>query len=231
MNRPWMPLYVADYRADTMRLSTLEHGAYLLLIMEYWHVGTLPDDDVQLARITGLALAQWRRIRPTIAAFFHDGWKHKRIDAELSRAADISSKRAASAKQRHSKSSAIAPANAEQLDTHARASSQSQSQRNEDIAADAASTGKEYAFESGVIRLTRKDLDRWKANFSHLDVPAELEGLAGWAQSQRSWFNAVAGALTKRNREMQTKLERDRTPDLLSADEKFYGKDGIPGVI
>jgi uncharacterized protein YdaU (DUF1376 family) len=119
-----MPLYVADYLRDTRKLTAAEHGAYLLLIMEYWTAGTLPDDDRQLARIASMSAAEWKRARPNIEGFFHDGWKHKRLDAELARSAEISSKRAASAKQKHNKSSA----NAEQLDTHARASSQSQPQ-------------------------------------------------------------------------------------------------------
>jgi len=131
MSRPWMPLYVADYRHDTAHLSAAEHGAYLLLIMHYWTAGRLPDDDRQLARIASMTAAEWRRARPVVQALFHDGWRHKRIDAELARAADISSKRAASAKQRHSNSSANAPANAEQLHTHARASSQPQTHSEE----------------------------------------------------------------------------------------------------
>lgn len=129
MSRPWMPLYVADYLRDTRRLTAAEHGAYLLLIMEYWTSGSLPDDDRQLCRIACMSTPEWKRARPNIEGFFHDGWKHKRIDAELAKSQEISSKRSASAKQMHSKRSANADANAEQLDTHARASSQPQSQK------------------------------------------------------------------------------------------------------
>lgn len=115
--RPWMPLYIADYRADTTRLCAAEHGAYLLLIMEYWHSGSLPADDRQLARVACMTDKEWRKAKPAIAPYFQDGWKHKRIDAELARAAEISSKRRASALQRHSKHDANAGANAHTLHT------------------------------------------------------------------------------------------------------------------
>jgi uncharacterized protein YdaU (DUF1376 family) len=135
MNRPWMPLYVADYLADTAHLSAAESGAYLHIIMHYWLNDGLPDDDRKLARIARMSDRQWAAAKPTISEFFDEGWKHKRIDAELARASDISNKRRASAQQKHSKSTASAPANAEQLDTHARAGlpspSQSQPQRKE----------------------------------------------------------------------------------------------------
>ena len=85
----WMPLYIADYLADTTRLTTEQHGAYLLLIMDYWRNGALPDDDVALSNITRLSDAAWKKHRPSLARMFQveDGeWRHKRIDTELERA-------------------------------------------------------------------------------------------------------------------------------------------------
>jgi uncharacterized protein YdaU (DUF1376 family) len=94
MNRPWMPLYVGDYLGDTGHLTTAQHGAYLLLMMHYWRKGELPDDDRQLSKITKLPLRTWCEYRPTLQDFFHEGWKHKRIDAELARMVRLSEKRA-----------------------------------------------------------------------------------------------------------------------------------------
>jgi uncharacterized protein YdaU (DUF1376 family) len=94
MNRPWMPLYVGDYLGDTGHLTTAQHGAYLLLMMHYWRKGDLPDDDRQLSKITKLPLRTWCEYRQTLQDFFHEGWKHKRIDAELSRMLQVSQKRA-----------------------------------------------------------------------------------------------------------------------------------------
>ncbi len=98
MSRHWMPLYIGDYLRDTRRLSTLEHGAYLLLIMEYWTVGSLPTDDRQLARIAGLSIGEWTDIQPIIKTFFTDDWKHARIDRELAEAEANFEKRSAAAK-------------------------------------------------------------------------------------------------------------------------------------
>ena len=94
MKRPWMPLYVGDYLGDTGHLTTAQHGAYLLLMMHYWRKGELPDDDRQLSKITKLPLRTWCEYRPTLQDFFHSGWKHKRIDAELERMLRVSEKRA-----------------------------------------------------------------------------------------------------------------------------------------
>jgi len=94
MKRPWMPLYVGDYLGDTGHLTTAQHGAYLLLMMHYWRKGELPDDDRQLSKITKLPLKTWCEYRATLQDFFHSGWRHKRIDAELERMLRVSEKRA-----------------------------------------------------------------------------------------------------------------------------------------
>lgn len=86
--RAYMPLFVGDYLADTLHLSTREHGAYLLLIMHYWQSGKpLPDDDARLARILRMTIHEWESIRPVLEPFFdvHSGcWHHGRIQKELS---------------------------------------------------------------------------------------------------------------------------------------------------
>jgi uncharacterized protein YdaU (DUF1376 family) len=118
MNRPWMPLYIADYLRDTSHLRAIESGAYLHLIMAYWISGRLPNDDRQLATIAKLTDKQWKECKPTLAAFFGPDWSsHKRIDAELQRAAEVSAKRKQAAEQKWSKRDANASANAYTLHT------------------------------------------------------------------------------------------------------------------
>lgn len=85
----WMPLFIGDYLASTSRLTTEQHGAYLLLIMDYWKNGALPDNDQILAQIARLAPDAWSMHRAVLKQFFtvSDGqWRHARIEKELSAA-------------------------------------------------------------------------------------------------------------------------------------------------
>ena len=96
----WMPLYVADYLKDTRHLSTMEHGAYFLLLMEAWiKRGELPADETRLARIAGLSSKEWKDSAGVLLGFLErngDTYRHKRIDAELARAtANVEQRRAA----------------------------------------------------------------------------------------------------------------------------------------
>lgn len=99
VTRPWMPLYVADYLADTTHLSAAEHGAYLLLIMHYWQSGGLPKEDRKLARIARMSDREWKDARETVAEFFDGEWRHQRIDKELTESAEKYERRAMAGKK------------------------------------------------------------------------------------------------------------------------------------
>jgi uncharacterized protein YdaU (DUF1376 family) len=82
---PYIQLYVADYLADTMHLTTEEHGAYLLIIFNYWQTGK-PIPKNRLARIARLSNERWISVESSLAEFFNDNgteWQHFRIDMDL----------------------------------------------------------------------------------------------------------------------------------------------------
>lgn len=81
-----MPLYIGDYLADTARLTTEQHGAYLLLLMDYWRSGRLPDNDAILAQICKLTPDAWGKSRGILQGFFevsNGEWVHSRVEKEL----------------------------------------------------------------------------------------------------------------------------------------------------
>jgi uncharacterized protein YdaU (DUF1376 family) len=88
----WMPLYVADYLSSTTRLTTEQHGAYLLLIIDYWKSGRLPDDDSILANVTRLSMDAWAKHRGVLQGFFevsNGEWIHSRIEKEIEKSGDL----------------------------------------------------------------------------------------------------------------------------------------------
>jgi uncharacterized protein YdaU (DUF1376 family) len=65
-----MMLWTDAYLADTTHLRTVEHGAYLLLLMAMWRAGgSLPNDDKRLAQMCRMRPDKWRAIAPTIRQF------------------------------------------------------------------------------------------------------------------------------------------------------------------
>jgi len=100
---PYMPFYTGDYLRATMTLSTTEHGAYFLLLVEYWEKKkALPDVDKELALVVRQTVTAWKRIRPNIARLFEirDGkWFNKRMEEELVKR-ESRSKKAFEASQR-----------------------------------------------------------------------------------------------------------------------------------
>lgn len=115
----WMPLYIGDYLADTRRLTTEQHGAYLLLLMDYWRNGPPPDDVDTLRQITLMTADAWSIAQAKLVHLFTviDGhWHHKRVDEELAKAQANQGKAQAKAKAaadaRWGKSRENAPSNA-----------------------------------------------------------------------------------------------------------------------
>jgi len=96
--RAWMPLYIGDYLRDTAHLSTLQHGAYMLLIMEYWTKGGFPkiskNFEKNLQKISGLSDYLWAQNRVLLNSLFTPDWRHPRIDRELEKSRQINMKRA-----------------------------------------------------------------------------------------------------------------------------------------
>lgn len=81
----WMPIYIDNFIASTIRLTPQQIGAYTLLVCDYWRNNSLPDDDVALSQITRIPLKQWKKDREIISTFFStEGniWKSKKLDAE-----------------------------------------------------------------------------------------------------------------------------------------------------
>lgn len=181
-----MPLYVADYLADTGHLSAAEHGAYLLLIMHYWQNGALPNEDRRLARIARMSPAEWEDSRETLADLFSKNWTHKRIDEELVAAEEISAKAKAKAEKRWGKSGNAA-GDAAALPQHMPQECQSQSPTTIEAIAPIVERAK---------RKTRIS-ENWQPSVAGLEAAAK-RGLTSQAlQRERSRF--VAHHISKGN--------------------------------
>lgn len=106
--RPWIPLHIPDFLADTRHLSVTETGAYVLMIFHYWMTRRALGDDETARKVSGLTRKQWRLSQHVLRPLFGAEWSHKRIDLELSKALKISEKNAANARRSHSARKATA---------------------------------------------------------------------------------------------------------------------------
>lgn len=91
----WFPLMVSAYMKKTWGLTTEQHGAYLLLLINYWVDGPPLDDDALLAGLARLDTRRWKAMRPVMLRYFRieDGrWRQDRADEELKRWAERKAK-------------------------------------------------------------------------------------------------------------------------------------------
>lgn len=89
---PYMQLYVADYLAATAHLTAAEHGAYLLLLFNYWQRGeSFKAKDQQtlnkrLACVARMSNEEFEQIKETLQEFFvctETEWSHDRVEKDL----------------------------------------------------------------------------------------------------------------------------------------------------
>jgi hypothetical protein len=84
---------------------------------------------------------------------------------------------------------------------------------------------KNYKWEGKVIRLTEKDFNSWQANFSNLDLKAELQSLDDYYSKEgvTDWFSRCSGALNKRNKESRPITPKSNWSKLkdLTEEEKY----------
>ena len=133
---PYMQLYVADYLADTQHLTTEEHGAYLLLLFNYWQTGQPLRKD-RLAFVARMFNERWPSVEKALKEFFHDdgeNWVHFRVEADLaavnSKSKTNSAAGKASAKARSEKKAEAAALAALALATNVATNVSTERQRN-----------------------------------------------------------------------------------------------------
>jgi uncharacterized protein YdaU (DUF1376 family) len=93
---PYMQLYVSDYLADTAHLTAQQHGAYMLLLMNYWQRGkALDNSNERLSHVARLSLEEWADAKPTLEEFFiveGNLWTHARVEDDLEKIREKSAK-------------------------------------------------------------------------------------------------------------------------------------------
>lgn len=104
MSIPYIPLYVADYEADTAHLTLEEDGAYMRLLRLCWRTPgcAIPDDPAWIMRRMRCSADEFHRVvRPILDEFFSTEKARlfsPRLRAELERIEDTSRKRSAAGK-------------------------------------------------------------------------------------------------------------------------------------
>lgn len=195
MKRPVLPLNIPEYIAKTGHLTTVQHGAYLLLIMHYWTHGGLPDDEKIIQQITRLTNRQWFNNLNILRSYFLDHWRHKRLDEDLAQAIEISDKRSASAMQMHSKRTQFASVLHNGHELHSLSSSKERKERKSGIplpedwkpSEGDIATGNSLGHSNGAILNMAEEMRLWARANSNRAVARK----ADWSATFRGWMRRV----------------------------------------
>jgi uncharacterized protein YdaU (DUF1376 family) len=104
VKNPWLAWYPGDYISKTRHLSMAQHGAYTLLLWEYYINGPIKARDQHVLNICSARAKHERSdVDFVLGEFFvFDGefYRHKRADEERTRMEDIRNKRVKAGKAR-----------------------------------------------------------------------------------------------------------------------------------
>lgn len=182
--RPYMPLYIGDYKGDTLHLSTLQDGVYLNLLMAMWTAGgKLPNDDELLARIAKVSVNSWHRLAKVILPFFiihPDHIENARLNKELRKVKAKSEARAEAGRKggKARRASGAGAKKVEEIPSETRASEASKSLKNGlDVEAIASSDSGARVMRAGDLRLQTPEKDGSTEPSLFPDQPAADQGL------------------------------------------------------
>lgn len=104
MTTIWMPFYFGDYTKKTSSLTLEQHGAYLMLMKEYWNTGEpLPKDRLKLYRSCGaFSQSEQQSVDYILENYFieqENNFFHERIDFEINQALDNKRKKSEAGKK------------------------------------------------------------------------------------------------------------------------------------
>jgi uncharacterized protein YdaU (DUF1376 family) len=247
---PVLPLFVDAYLADTGNLTLEENGAYLLLLMAMWRRnGSIPNDDIDLARLLRTSPKRWSQIKLRIMPFLmvnqegelsqkrlaHE-WHYANEKVEINRKNGSQGGRP---RRVNTRSVSISVSN--EINDLAKANGSvvhnPNHNRNEtildpDIDPDKkrkedASSSKKFSFVHGCIRLTEKDLLSWVRAYPHISVEGELIAMEGWLASRGKgrWFFAASNRLAKLEREQAVALAKAAAEGTANGDGGYRYRD------
>tara|TARA_Y100000296_G_C5086202_1_gene212528 strand:- start:103 stop:777 length:675 start_codon:yes stop_codon:yes gene_type:complete len=156
----WFKFYVADFAADTMDLSPEEVGAYLRMLIHYWRMHELPDDDRKLRHITQVKGRNAHRTLSNIKQKFvaENGLLiNKRMEAELEEAKAKYEQKCGAANKRWSQRS-DAPASISHDAESPFCISEPEPEPEPS----------NYIYDGKLIKLVQKDFDEWESLYPNL---------------------------------------------------------------
>lgn len=220
---PYYKAYPRDFIEGTVGMSFELKGAYrLVLDLIYLRSGELPDDARYISGALGCSVRAWNKYRRALieaGKIVVDGGiiSNFRADKELETLGKLQDKQREN-RRGSNKNKGLQKPRSDHTDNRYQITEYNTDNLEnfiDVVPAEAGSpTSSNYAFEAETIKLNEKDLDQWRKACPSIRLEAELLALDEWAGKQKaagkSWFKAVNGALTKKEREAFERLQLRR---------------------